>query len=344
MSKFYRIGENLNVVTKVYGQAMKDRDPKPLQEMAEKEAERGVDFIDVNIGPARKGGDELMGWIVKIIQEVTPNTPLALDTSNIAAMEAGLKVHKGQALINSIMARQERMDNMMPLVKKYDAHMIGLLWGPEGMPRDEHERGMLTAEILANADAHGIENERIWFDPIIAPLNIQQPQLISALEYMKMLQDMAPGAKSTCGLSNSSNGVPDDLRPIIAPLNIQQPQLISALEYMKMLQDMAPGAKSTCGLSNSSNGVPDDLRPIINRTYVIMLQRYGMVSAIVDAFDDDLHQVVDGKKAEAVKVVHDIMDAKSVDIPSLSKELQNYAKTARVIMGQVLFSDSWLEI
>ncbi len=295
MSKFYRIGENLNVVTKVYGQAMKDRNPKPLQEIAEKEAERGVDFIDVNIGPARKGGDELMTWIVKIIQEVTP-TPLALDTSNIAAMEAGLKVHKGQALINSIMARQERMDNMMPLVKKYDAHMIGLLWGPEGMPRDEHERGMLTAEILANADAHGIENERIWFDPIIAPLNIQQPQLISALE------------------------------------------------YMKMLQDMAPGAKSTCGLSNSSNGVPDDLRPIINRTYVVMLQRYGMVSAIVDAFDDDLHQVVDGKKPEAVKVVYDIMDGKSVDIASLPKDLQNYAKTARVIMGQVLFSDSWLEI
>ncbi len=296
MSKFYRIGENLNVVTKIYGQAMKDRDPKPLQEMAQKEAERGVDFIDVNIGPARKGGEELMSWIVKIIQEVVPNTPLALDTSNIAAMEAGLKVHKGQALINSIMARQERMDNMMPLVKKYDAHMIGLLWGPEGMPRDEHERGMLTAEILANADAHGIENERIWFDPIIAPLNIQQPQLMSSLE------------------------------------------------YMKMLQDMAPGSKSTCGLSNSSNGVPDDLRPIINRAYVIMLQRYGMVSAIVDAFDDELHQVVDGKKPEAVKVVHDIMDGKSVDIGSLSKDLQNYAKTARVIMGQVLFSDSWLEI
>jgi 5-methyltetrahydrofolate corrinoid/iron sulfur protein methyltransferase len=296
MSKFYRIGENLNVVTKVYGQAMKDRDPKPLQELAEKEAAKGVDFIDVNIGPARKGGDELMSWIVKIIQEVAPNTPLALDTSNIVAMEAGLKVHKGQALINSIMARQERMDNMMPLVKKYDAHMIGLLWGPEGMPRDEHERGMLTAEILANADAHGIENERIWFDPIIAPLNIQQPQLISAME------------------------------------------------YMKMLQDMAPGAKSTCGLSNSSNGVPDDLRPIINRTYVVMLQRYGMVSAIVDAFDDDLRDVVDGKKPEAVKVVYDIMDGKSVDIGSLSKELQNYAKTARVIMGQVLFSDSWLEI
>ena len=55
--KFYRIGENLNVVTKIYGQAMKDRDPKPLQELAIKEAEKGVDVIDVNIGPARKGGE-----------------------------------------------------------------------------------------------------------------------------------------------------------------------------------------------------------------------------------------------------------------------------------------------
>jgi 5-methyltetrahydrofolate corrinoid/iron sulfur protein methyltransferase len=296
MSKFYRIGENLNVVTKVYGQAMKDRNPKPLQELAVKEAEKGVDFIDVNIGPARKGGEELMDWIVKAIQEVVPNIPLALDTSNVAAMEAGLKAHKGKALINSIMARQERMDAMLPLVKKYDADFIGLMWGPEGMPRDEHERGMLTAEILANADAHGIANENIWFDPIIAPLNIQQPQLMSTLE------------------------------------------------YMKMLQDMAPGSRSTCGLSNASNGVPDELRPIINRTFVIMLQRNGMVSAIVDAFDDELRAVVDGKMPEAVKIVSDIMDGKSVDIASMSKQLQNYAKTARVIMGQVLFSDSWLEI
>ena len=69
------IGENLNVVTKVYGQAMKDRNAKPLQEVALKEAEAGVDFIDVNIGPARKGGEELMEWIVKIIQEVVPNVP-----------------------------------------------------------------------------------------------------------------------------------------------------------------------------------------------------------------------------------------------------------------------------
>ena len=90
--------------------------------------------------------------------------------------------------------------------------------------------------------------------------------------------------------------------------------------------------------------MPDELRPIINRTYVIMLQRYGMVTAIVDAFDQELADVVNGKDPEAVRIVYDIMDGKSVDIPSMSKKHQNYAKTARVIMGQVLFSDSWLEI
>jgi 5-methyltetrahydrofolate corrinoid/iron sulfur protein methyltransferase len=293
---FIRIGENLNVVTKVYGQAMKDRNPKPIQELVLKEAEKKVDYLDVNIGPARKGGAELMEWVVKTIQEVVPNIPLSLDTSNIEAMEAGLKVHKGKAIINSIMARSERMDAMMPLVKKYNAYMIGLMWGPEGMPRDEHERGMLTAEILAKAMEYGIDEEDIWFDPIIAPLNIQQQQLMAVLE------------------------------------------------YMKMLPDIAPRAKSTCGLSNCSNGVPDDLRPIINRTYVIMVQRCGMVSSIVDAFDDELTALVSGKKPEAVQVVHDIMDTKPVDIPSLSKDLQNYAKTARVLLGQTLFSDSWLEI
>jgi 5-methyltetrahydrofolate corrinoid/iron sulfur protein methyltransferase len=113
---------------------------------------------------------------------------------------------------------------------------------------------------------------------------------------------------------------------------------------MKMLEAIAPGAKSTCGLSNSSNGVPDELRPIINRTYVIMLQRYGMVSAIVDAFDDELAAIVDGKRPQAVEVVHKIMDGEAVDIGSLTGDVRDYAKTARVIMGQTLFSDSWLEI
>ena len=80
-----RIGENLNVMVKTIGAAMKDRDPKPIQELAASEAEAGVDYIDINLGPARKGGGELMEWVVKTVQEVT-DIPLYLDTINAEAI------------------------------------------------------------------------------------------------------------------------------------------------------------------------------------------------------------------------------------------------------------------
>src|SRR4030043_2316265 len=106
------IGENLNVMVKKTGTAMKDKDPKPLQELAIAEAKAGVDYFDVNLGPARKGGGELMEWVVKTVQEAV-DTPLYLDTINAEAIEAGLqgyKNKKGKAGINSIMARPERRD------------------------------------------------------------------------------------------------------------------------------------------------------------------------------------------------------------------------------------------
>ena len=89
------IGENLNVMVKKIGTAMKERDPKPIQELAIAEANAGVDYIDINLGPARKGGGELMAWVVKTVQEAV-DTPLYLDTINAEAIEAGLQVYKNK--------------------------------------------------------------------------------------------------------------------------------------------------------------------------------------------------------------------------------------------------------
>lgn len=202
------IGENLNVIKTEIGQAFKDRNPEPIQKLAKEEAAKGVDWIDINLGPARKGGPELMEWVVKTVQEVVPDIPLALDTSNIEAIEAGLAVHKGTALVNSIMARPERYTAMIPIAAKYKAQAIALLWGPDGLPRDENERAALAVELCYAMNEGGIPNEDIFVDPIITPVNIQQPQLINTLNFMMMLQDIAPGAKSANGLSNISNGTP----------------------------------------------------------------------------------------------------------------------------------------
>ncbi len=289
------IGENLNVMSKVLGPAMKEREAKPIQEMAAAETEAGVDYIDVNIGPARKAGAAMMEWLVKTIQEVT-DLPLFLDTTNVEAIEAGLKVHKGKAVINSIMARPERMDALFPLAQKYNASGVALLWGPEGMPRDAAERGALAAELMIKAAEYGVPNEDLWFDPIVTPVNTQQDQIKSCTE------------------------------------------------FMMMFRDLAPESQATCGLSNVSNGAPDHLRPILNQTYLMMLQKYGMSSAIVDAFDADLRAVARGERQGLVDLVWRVMDGEEVDAGSLSKEEVDYVKTAKLLMGQSLYSDSWLQL
>ena len=107
---------------------------------------------------------------------------------------------------------------------------------------------------------------------------------------------------------------------------------------------MFPGIKSTCGLSNVSNGPPTHLRPIINQTYMVMLERKGMYSCIADAYDDKLIDIARGRRPDIVEVIHKVMDGEEIDMDSLSKELQDYVKTARVILGHTLYSDSWLEV
>jgi 5-methyltetrahydrofolate corrinoid/iron sulfur protein methyltransferase len=298
-----RIGENLNVMVKTIGAAMKDKDPKPIQELAIAEAKAGADFIDINLGPARKGGGELMEWVVKTVQEVV-DTPLYLDTINAEAIEAGLRAYKnkkGKAVINSIMARPESMDAKFPLAQKYESGLVALLWGPSGLPRDADERGVLAAELMQKAIEFGIPGEDIWMDPIVTPITSPQSQVQvpSCVEFMKMFKD---------------------------------------------LKEVLPGMRSTCGLSNVSNGAPGHLRPILNQTYMMMLERYGMASAIVDAFDEDLKRFATGERQDLRKLVHRAMDGEEVDLKTLTKEEADYVKTTKVLMGKILYSDSWLEL
>ena len=287
------IGENLNIMSQTIGPALRERNAAPIEELAKSETE--IDLIDLNIGPARKGGDEFMEWVVNTVQAVT-NKQLSLDTTNLIAMEAGLKAYKGKALMNSVSLQTDRLDKGLELAKQYDADLIGLLWANEGMPRDVNERAMHTVDFVYKANETGIPNERIWIDPIASPISVE--------------------------------------------IN----QVKACVEFMGMLGEIAPGCKSTVGLSNISNGAPNDLRPYLNRTYMIMLMRYGLYSAIVDAFDTELIAIARGKKPELVNLIHRVMDGEKPDLASLSAEEVKYVKTVRVLAGESLYSHSWLEV
>jgi 5-methyltetrahydrofolate corrinoid/iron sulfur protein methyltransferase len=130
----------------------------------------------------------------------------------------------------------------------------------------------------------------------------------------------------------------------VTPVNIQQPQLMSLMAFQEMIPDMAPGAKSTCGLSNISNGPPEHLRPILNQTYMVMLEKCGMVSVISDPRDEQLTAIAKGERQDIVDLIYGMLDGTQPDLGSLSKEMQDYAKTVDVILGKSLYSDSWLEV
>ena len=102
------IGESLNVISKKIGTAFRERDPKPIQEEALYQKEKGMDYIDINLGPAKKDGHELMPWVVEVVQEVVDDIPLVLDTSNIDAIEAAIKACKQHpSLILSWLVRND---------------------------------------------------------------------------------------------------------------------------------------------------------------------------------------------------------------------------------------------
>jgi cobalamin-dependent methionine synthase I len=208
------IGENINIMSKTIGAAMRERLSDPVRELARAETVAGVDYLDLNIGPARKDGDSLMQWLVDTVQGVS-DKPLSLDTTNPLATEAGLKNCKKRALINSVSLQPERLEKVLPMAKEYDADIIGLLWGTDGMPRDANERCMLAVDIVYKANEIGIPNEDIWIDPIVTPVSVDINQVKACIEFMSMLGDIAPGCKSVVGLSNVSNGTPANLRPYL---------------------------------------------------------------------------------------------------------------------------------
>jgi 5-methyltetrahydrofolate corrinoid/iron sulfur protein methyltransferase len=202
------------VMSKEISRAIKERDPEPIRACVVEETKNGVDYLDLNVGPLRKDPEKTMEWLVENVQEFT-HLPLCLDTTNPVAMEAGLKLCKQTVLINSASGTSESMEKMLPLASKYSANVVLSVINNEGLPSDADERANSILESLEVANELGIPNENIWIDPVLLPIGVDQRQVSAYLEFIQMLPDLAPGAKSTCGLSNLSYGAPKELKGLL---------------------------------------------------------------------------------------------------------------------------------
>jgi 5-methyltetrahydrofolate corrinoid/iron sulfur protein methyltransferase len=288
------IGENIHIISKAVSEAVRNRDVAPIQALARAQAQAGADYLDLNLGPARREPQELASWLVNTVQEVA-DLPISLDTMNPLAMEAGLKLCRKRALLNSASGKSESKENMMPLAIKYKTQVVISVITDQGCPPDVDSRVESIVETVAHANGLGIDNEDIWVDPIVLPVSADQKQVREALE------------------------------------------------FIRILPDLLPGVKSVVGLSNVSNGTPAHLRGLLNRTYMVMLERNGLHAAIADVLDEELVELNRGGLNDARVLIHRVMDGEPVDAEALPEKEKNYVKTARVLMGDALYSHAWLE-
>lgn len=233
---FVTIGERIHCISPVIRKAMDERDPAPILKRAAEQIAAGATYLDVNIGPAEKDGPERMMWAVKLLQENFNNVPLALDTANKKAIEAGIKVYNranGKPIVNSADAGSRI--SYIDLAAANDAICVALC-SADGIAKDNEERMKHCHNMLERGMSLGMDATDLWFDPLFLVVKGMQDKQMDVLNAIKMFAD--EGLKSTGGLSNNSNGAPKTLRPIMD----------SALVAMAMMQGLTSAIVNPCDL------------------------------------------------------------------------------------------------
>ena len=305
----YIIGENIHIISPRVKEAFAQQDLRFFQDLAVKQVEAGANMIDLNIGPQKKAGHEILPWLVKGVQEVV-DVPLSLDTTNLAAIEEGLKVAKRQCVINSVSAEEERLEVVPLVAKRYNAKLIALTMGKSGIPVSAEERANIALEkLIPRAIEVGMAMDDLLIDPLVLTVSGCQeycPHCVEAVRILKVAGDPPP--MTNVGLSNVSNAVPHEMRPLINRT------------YLVML--MAAGVDYVI-----ADPLDRDLKEFIR----IVNQRddsTGLGKLIVTLHDKTA--AMDKLTADDV----DMSDPQQADI----------FKTVQVLYNDVIYTDSYLRV
>lgn len=306
----FKIGENIHIISPKVKEALKARDGAFFVELARKQAQAGVDAIDLNIGPRKKDGPEVVDWLLDCVQEAVPEMMVSFDTTNLAAIETGLKRVGSNAIVNSTSAEEERLATVPPVAAKYGAKMIALCLEKSGIPVSADARvGIAMEKLIPRAQEVGIPMENLLVDPLILTVSGMQeyvPEAIEAVRMIKMVMDPPP--MTVVGLSNVSNQVPNEMRPLINRV------------YMAML--MGAGLDAAI-LDPLDMKLKEVIETIENRDD----------SSPVRALYLKLHDAVAAGESLQPEDV-DMADPAQVEI----------WKTVQVLLNQVIYTDSYLRL
>jgi 5-methyltetrahydrofolate--homocysteine methyltransferase len=207
--RFCLIGERINPTgRRIFQEQLRAGDFSAIERDVKAQVEGGADVLDVNMGVPLTDEPELLAKAIQLVQSLT-DLPICIDSSVVEALEAGLSVYQGRALVNSITAEDDRMASILPLVKKYDAAVIALPNDHDEIPMEWEKRLDLVAKIVRVAtEEYGIAKADLVIDPLAMPIGADTGNSLVTLEAMRQIRDQH-GLNMTCGASNVSFGMPD---------------------------------------------------------------------------------------------------------------------------------------
>jgi 5-methyltetrahydrofolate--homocysteine methyltransferase len=207
--RFCLIGERINPTgRRIFQEQLRAGDLSAIERDVKTQIEGGADVLDVNMGVPLTDEAELLAKAITLVQSLT-DKPICIDSSVVEALEAGLSAYQGRALVNSITAEDERMEQILPLVKKYDAAVIALPNDSDEIPMESEKRLVLTRKIFEVATTeYGIAAADIVIDPLAMPIGADTAVAQTFFETVGAIRDEF-GANMTCGASNTSFGMPD---------------------------------------------------------------------------------------------------------------------------------------
>lgn len=202
------IGERINPTgKKLFKQALIDGNMDYILTQGITQVDAGAAILDVNVGLPEIDESTMLPLIIKKLQSILP-TPLQIDTSNIQAMEAALRVYNGKPIVNSVNGEQAVMDKIFPLVKKYGTSIVGLTLDETGIPLKADDRFAIAQRIVSTAEKYGIPKEDIFIDCLTLTASVQQAEVAETLKAVRMVREQL-GVHTVLGVSNISFGLPN---------------------------------------------------------------------------------------------------------------------------------------
>ncbi len=303
------ISENLHIISKSIREALVNRDEMFIENLLKEQISTFPDAIDLNIGPAKKNMAGTMRWLTHIASDLT-DIPLSFDSTNIEEVKDGLRSVKNteRYFINSASAEQERLETFTDVAAEYKSNLIALtLNNTIGIPKTADGRMELAFTIYEKALEKGIESSKIYFDPLILPIGVEQSQAKEALDSIRMFKEsFEPGVMTVVGLSNISNGAPKDFRPLI-----NQVYFILA---------------AACGLDAA---IVDSFDFEIIRINELLTSK-------------KLHDEDDKLILDIYEVMQNFGELEDVNYDKNNKKQSSIYKTAEVLLNKNIFSNNYL--